>query len=287
MGEGLDDVGCADPPGMKRLLAPAKLTRTLRVVGRRSDGYHLLESEMVAISLADELVVGPGRGLAVEADWSVGEPALEGAPPPCTWPGVPEGRENLVWRALEAVGAADRVQVRVRKRIPPGAGLGGGSADAAAVLRWAGVRDPAVALRLGADVPFCVLGGRAMVRGVGEVVEPLPFERGGVLVLTPPLAVSTPAVYRGFDELGAGARGGEPGGNDLEAAALVVEPRLRSWRALLEALTGRRPTLAGSGSSWFVPWDEEPGPDVAVLEAEVARFGGRLRHARFLEPFAA
>jgi len=279
--EGLDDVGGA-APRVQWLLAPAKLTRSLRVVGRRPDGYHLLESEMVALSLADEVVVGPGQDLVVECDWRPGEPVVAGAPPPETWPEVTAGPENLVWRALQVVGALGSVSVLLRKRIPPGAGLGGGSSDAAAILRWSGVFDPSVAVALGADVPFSVVGGRAMVRGVGEEVEPLAFEPGGVLLLTPPLSVSTPAVYRCFDELGASDSSGP---NDLEAAALRVEPRLRSWRALFEQLTGRPAILAGSGSTWFVPWDEVAGPEVERLAEKVAALGGRLRHATFLPPF--
>ena len=117
--------------------------------------------------------------------------------------------------------------MRLVKRIPAGAGLGGGSADAAAVLRWAGVLDPAVAAGLGADVPFCVVGGRALVTGIGEVVEPLGFEAFTAVLVTPALTVSTPEVYRAWDALG-GPTGEH--GNDLEPPPLVVEPRLGWWR---------------------------------------------------------
>src|SRR5207302_2726971 len=100
-------------------------------------------------------------------------------------------------RALATVGR--RARVRLFKEIPAGAGLGGGSADAAAVLRWAGCDDLAAAARLGADVPFCLVGGRARVRGAGEEVSPLPFEDvagRSYTLLTPPFGVSTAAVYR-------------------------------------------------------------------------------------------
>jgi 4-diphosphocytidyl-2-C-methyl-D-erythritol kinase len=145
--------------------------------------------------------------------------------------------------------------VAVEKHIPTGAGLGGGSADAAAVLRWAGCRDRDVAASLGADVPFCLVGGRARVTGIGEIVEPLPFEARTYTLLTPPFGCSTPAVYRAWDELGGPA--GEAG-NDLEPAALAVEPRLAEWRDRLGEATGQRPRLAGSGSTWFVEGDH-PG----------------------------
>jgi 4-diphosphocytidyl-2-C-methyl-D-erythritol kinase len=152
-----------------------------------------------------------------------------------------------VRRALRAAGRT--AAVHLIKCIPPGAGLGGGSADAAAVLRWAGITDLALAATLGADVPFCVVGGRARVRGIGEVVEPLPFVERAFTLLTPPFGCSTPAVYKAWDALGGPTSAGP---NDLEAAALTVEPRLDEWRDRLGSATGETPVLAGSGSTWFV-----------------------------------
>ncbi len=170
-------------------------------------------------------------------------------------------------RALALVGR--RAHVRLDKRIPAGAGLGGGSADAAAILRWAGCHDAALAARLGADVPFCVAGGRARVGGVGEVVEPLPVEEiagRSFTLLTPPLAVSTAAVYRAWDVLADGQPSAAPpaSGNDLEPAALAVEPGLAQWRDRLADATGCRPRLAGSGSTWFVE-GAYPGEDRTVV----------------------
>ncbi len=215
------------------VVAPAKLTLQLRVTGVRADGYHLIDAEMVTLQLADWLVIDAGGdGLDVEA--------------PAGWD-VPAGPENLVRRALAAVGRT--AHVRLTKRIPPGGGLGGGSADAAAVLRWAGCHDRTLAASLGADVPFCLVGGRARVTGAGEVVEPLPFVDRTYTLLTPPLHVSTPAVYAAWDRLGGPTADGP---NDLEPAALTVEPRLAEWRDRLGHATGRTPVLAGSGSTWFV-----------------------------------
>ncbi|MBO0730542.1 MAG: 4-(cytidine 5'-diphospho)-2-C-methyl-D-erythritol kinase, partial [Acidimicrobiaceae bacterium] len=121
--------------------------------------------------------------------------------------------------------------------------------DAAAVLRWAGCTDLAVAASIGADVPFCLVGGRARVRGIGEQVDPLPFEDQVFTLLTPPLRVSTPAVYRAWDELGGPLASGP---NDLEPAALRVVPELATWRDRLGEATGTQPVLAGSGSTWWV-----------------------------------
>ena len=233
------------------LTAPAKLTLSLRVTGRRPDGYHLIEAEMVTLDLADRLVVQPGVGLNVK-DAGAG-------------PGsVPVGPDNLVSGALRLAGR--RARVTLHKRIPPGAGLGGGSADAAAILRWAGFEDERRAAELGADVAFCLRGGRARVGGIGEIVEPLAFEPSTFTLCIPPFGCSTAAVYRAWDELG-GPTG--PAGNDLEPAALAVEPGLTEPRDMLEEATGQRPRLAGSGSTWFVE-GSFPGPGLKVVQATPA-----------------
>lgn len=213
--------------------APAKLTVSLRVTGVRGDGLHLIDAEMVSLDLHDTLTFSPGDGLEV-----VGAPE------------APADDDNLVRRALRAVGRT--AHVLLDKRIPAGAGLGGGSADAAAVFRWAGCDDLELAANVGADVAFCVIGGRARVTGIGERVEPLVFAARTYTLLTPPLFCSTPLVYRAWDDLGGPA--GEHG-NDLEPAALVVEPALAEWRDALADATGKRPRLAGSGSTWFVEGD--------------------------------
>lgn len=220
--------------------APAKLTLSLRVTGVRPDGYHLIESEMVTLDYGDVLTFSDGDGFEVAG------PAAAG---------VPTGDGNLVRRALAAVGR--RAHVRLEKRVPAGAGLGGGSADAAAVLRWAGCTDLDVATSLGADVAFCVAGGRAHVAGIGEVIEPLPFVDRTFSLLVPPITVDTARIYRAWDELGAPAASGDCS-NDLEAAALAVFPSLGEWRDRLAVATGRTAQLAGSGGSWFVE-GEFPG----------------------------
>jgi 4-diphosphocytidyl-2-C-methyl-D-erythritol kinase len=235
------------------VLAPAKLTVSLRVTGIRADGYHELDAEMVTISLVDEIELSEGgSGLTVDA-----APGTRGEQLP-----VPE--RNLVVRALEVCGRS--AAVRLTKRIPLGGGLGGGSADAAAVLRWAGCEDLSVAVRLGADVPFCVVGGRARVEGVGERVTPLAFARRDYLLLLPPFGIDTAAVYSAWDAdtRGRGGGGSDDGdANELTTAALAVEPRLAAWRDALRDLAGREPTLAGSGSTWFV----EGGPAAAGTDA--------------------
>jgi 4-diphosphocytidyl-2-C-methyl-D-erythritol kinase len=239
----------ADPPVVLR--APAKLTLRLQITGVRADGFHLLDAEMVTLDLFDVLTIDPaGDGLEV-VDVRTGR-TRSGAP------------EDLVRRALASVDR--RAGIRLEKRIPPGAGLGGGSADAAAVLRWAGATDLVRAGELGADIPFCVVGGRARVTGIGEVVEPLAFEPRVLTLVTPRFGCSTPAVYRRWDELG-GPRGDQ--GNDLEPAALDVEPRLAAVRDALGDATGSTPRLAGSGSTWFVEGDH-PGDGRVVVRTTPA-----------------
>ena len=234
------------------MLAPAKLTLSLRITGVRPDGYHLIDAEMVTIDLFDTLVFSDGDGLAlVDATRD-----------------VPLDDSNLVRRALTAVGRVAHVELT--KRIPSGAGLGGGSADAAAVLRWAGVPDPQVAASLGADVPFCLEGGRARVQGVGDQLEPLPYESRTFTLLIPPLHCSTAEVYRAWDSLNGGAAAEAEGSNDLEPAALRVEPELARWRDRLGDATGRTPSLAGSGSTWFVQGAHEGDGFVVVSTVPAA-----------------
>jgi 4-diphosphocytidyl-2-C-methyl-D-erythritol kinase len=229
------------------VIAPAKLTLTLRVTGVRHDGYHLIDAEMVSLDIADELTFRP--------------PGPSGTSITLTGPtaaGLSAGADNLVAKALRAVGRD--ADVTVDKRIPHGGGLGGGSADAAAVFRWAGVDDLALAATIGADVPFCIHGGRARVRGIGEVLDPLPFLERTVTLATPGYGCETAAVYRAWDDLGGPTADGP---NDLEPAALRVEPRLAAFRDALGEDTGEVPVLAGSGSTWFVP-GAHPGPGRVV-----------------------
>jgi 4-diphosphocytidyl-2-C-methyl-D-erythritol kinase len=227
-----------------RLEAPAKLNLGLRVVGRRDDGMHLLDSGLVLLELADDLLLMPGSsGLRITGD---------------SGSGLPLGKDNLAWRGLLAAlgGEPETACLALEKRIPVAAGLGGGSSDAAAAWRlgraWHGLpevpsADELVELgSIGADVPFfaaAVAAGR--VRGIGERVEPVePVERHVVLA-HPAVGLSTAAV---FAEL----RPEEWGTleNDLLAPARRLHPQLD---ALFETVVaaGGRPRLSGSGPTVF------------------------------------
>ncbi len=213
--------------------APAKLTLSLRITGVRADGYHEIDAEMVELDWCDTLTITVGgSGLTADGPTSAG---------------MPLDATNLVDRALTLAGV--RAGVHLHKRIPHGGGLGGGSSDAAAVLRWAGFTDVTRAASLGADVAFCLVGGRARVRGIGELIEPVPNAPEPITLVIPPLSVSTPAAYRAWDDLG-GPSGSS--GNDLEPAAIHVEPALVRWRDRISEAAGLAPTLAGSGATWFL-----------------------------------
>jgi 4-diphosphocytidyl-2-C-methyl-D-erythritol kinase len=211
----------------------------LRVTGTREDGMHLIDAEMVSLNFHDTLEFRDGDGLdIIGAHMSIAD-------------------DNLVNKALALAGRS--AHVTLTKRIPIGGGLGGGSSDAGAVLRWAGFDDHLAAARIGADIPFCIKGGRARVAGIGEIIDPLPFEPRTYTLLLPPFGVDTAAVYRMYDEMADDIDTSAI--NHLQVPALAVEPRLALWRDKFASWTASTPILAGSGSTWFVEGSHEsPGP---------------------------
>jgi len=247
---------------MIALEAPAKLTLSLRVTGVRDDGYHTIDAEMVALSLTDIVRITPSDTTSI----SVSGPFADG---------VPTDESNLVHKALNLV--KQSASVAIEKNIPHGGGLGGGSTDAAAILRWANFTDPVEASRLGADVAFSLFGGRAHVSGIGEIIEPLSFTEMPLTLFVPPVHVSTPLVYKTWDQLG-GPRGVAE--NDLEPAALAAVPELAIWRQQIQDSFGIRPHLAGSGATWFAhghltPQSETP-PGLVVVHTTTRPDAGRV-----------
>ena len=182
-----------------KIRAPAKINLRLRVVGKRADGYHLLDTIMLPVSLWDEIDIRRLRGRAARDTLVV----------TCDHPGVPAGSGNLVFRAarllLDRQRYTDGIRIHIKKRIPLGAGLGGGSTDAAATLVGLNrllkfkLSEGALrkaALTLGADVPFFISGRPARARGIGEKLTPLPPLPALPLVLIyPNIAVSTAWVF--------------------------------------------------------------------------------------------
>jgi 4-diphosphocytidyl-2-C-methyl-D-erythritol kinase len=234
-----------------RVDAFAKLTLSLHVTGVRADGYHELDAVMVSVTApCDALSITEAEQTSVRVTGEFGA-------------GVPTDATNLAWRAADAAGA--RVEIRLNKMIPHGAGLGGGSADAAAVLVALGA-DVRVGAALGADVPFCMTGGAARVRGIGDVIEPIDLEPKIVMIATPRFGCSTAAVYRAWDELG----GPHAEVNDLEPAAHRVEPRLVSFKRTVEEAAQMPAILAGSGSSYAVLFDHNAAAEAAHARIDEA-----------------
>jgi 4-diphosphocytidyl-2-C-methyl-D-erythritol kinase len=255
-----------------RATAYPKLNLSLRVLGRRRDGYHDVESLVISLGQPHDVL----EAFAVPAPGGVRVEVVRDE----VSDEVPSDHRNLAFIAAEklmvrAGRSGHGVRLVLRKRIPAGGGLGGGSADAAAALLAvrellevdiddAGVM--ALAAEVGSDVPFCVRGGAAWMRGRGEIVEPITLPTGlAFVVAIPPFRLSTPDVYKAWDKLGGPqSQRVVPAPrriqhlvrelvNDLEPAAEALEPRMREFRAALEAATGAPALLAGSGSAYVVP----------------------------------
>lgn len=266
-----------------RLILPAyaKLNLTLDVLGRYPDGYHEIASVLQTISLHDLLVIESAARSSLEAT------------------GPPMAGENLVLKAArlleEHMGRPLPLRIRLHKRIPVAAGLGGGSADAATLLRAAtqlyGLDLSAdelhhIAARVGQDVPFLLQGGTALATGLGSTLQALPPlpSRWVFVVAAPPVAVSTRAVYEAMDgtapsrqrtpALAGGLRAGnlvEPGGfgNDLEPVTRSLHPDLeRATGPLLAALPGL--TMTGSGGAFFAVFGSLAAARLAMEKARPA-----------------
>ena len=188
-----------------KIRAPAKINLRLRVVGRRTDGYHLLDTIIVPVSLYDEIEI---RKVKIRVKNKKPAPPLIKVN--CNHPLVPKDEKNLAYRAawllMEKAKTDQPIEIYIRKRIPVGAGLGGGSTDAAATLvglnrflklGFSGKQLQRLGLKLGADVPFFVRGHPARARGIGERLQPIgPLRRFWALILYPGFPVSTAWVYR-------------------------------------------------------------------------------------------
>lgn len=255
-----------------RLNAPAKINLTLAIHGRRPDGFHELESWVMRIDLCDELE------FRVSDRWTLEVESADAD--------VNDDEQNLVARAATLLARhADRsrsASVILRKAIPSGAGLGGGSSDAAATLRGLNTlwnlnfpdeRLAEIAAELGSDIPFFFGPPSAVMRGRGERVEPAGDTwHGWVGLIVPPYKLSTAAVYaRHRHDLSAshislaeirrlGSQGTRNWGlllfNDLEPAAFALEPRLARLRETAQDAGGRAVRMTGSGSCLFSVFDE-------------------------------
>ena len=247
--------------------APAKLNLHLHVTGRRADGYHLLDSLVVFAGIGDVIRILPAAQLGLTG---IGPFAAT----------LPPAEENLVMKAARMLAAKFGIkagaQLTLEKNLPPASGIGGGSADAAAAIRalcrlWqissSRPELAEIALGLGADVPVCLAGRAAIMRGIGETLSPPPpLPSAHVLLINPGQAVSTPAVFKArrgdfskpaafpasMPDAGALAAALKALGNDLQAPAIELAPRIGD---VLEAI-GRTPgvllaRMSGSGGTCF------------------------------------
>ena len=252
----------------------AKLNLTLDVLGKREDGYHDLCSVMQTVSLCDEIEIDVDTG----KDWCL----------TCDVEGIPCDDRNLAWKAAkvycEAVNKDPKgIEIRIKKRIPSQAGMGGGSADAAAVLRALNRHfgepmslDQLADLggRIGSDVPFCVVGGTCMCEGRGEILRKLPDMPECIFVVCKPeFPVSTPALYKVIDEVEIANR---PDNRAMEEALVAGDlekltrnvvnvfdpvvtadhPELDEIKAVMADYGAMAGQMTGSGSATFAIVDE-------------------------------
>lgn len=254
----------------------AKVNLALAVYPASADGFHPLRGIFQSISLSDTILIEPSSDdeISVSNDEA------------------PSDFTNLAWVAFESARRAGRMsapaRITIDKRIPAGAGLGGGSADAACVIGL--MRDQHgldeemafdIAASIGSDVPFALTGGTAIVEGRGDRIDPQPPLTGfSLCVVVPPFALATPAVFREWDRLEGPIgpavpdtdlppilRGGPPIRNDLFPAALSLDGRIGEWRDALEGLWGVSVSMTGSGSALFAFFesdDEAAGAAAAV-----------------------
>ena len=261
--------------------SPAKINLTLRVAGRRPDGYHEIESLVVHVNLCDTVTVS----LRDDDQWTLN----------CAEPGIPGDERNLALQAarrLAATAGIERgVHIEIEKRIPAGAGLGGGSSNAATTLmllnelwklRLGRTELVRIGMEIGSDVPLFFFGPVCVIRGRGECVEEIqrPLS-ANLLLFLPELSCPTPAVYHAWDRLGIStprpslpeilARLDSPDQlatllyNDLEEAAFTVNPDLRLLAEKLRRCCSAPLWMTGSGSTLFCLGD---GKDKHPLEVE-------------------
>ena len=308
------------------LLAPAKINVHLRVGPRRSDGFHPLLSWMSTVGLFDTLILQERLPGCAARPATVRRPG--GAPHgtitlACDMPALPCDERNLVLRIAQAwrgvvrgdrdanAGGEATLEVMLQKRIPLGAGLGGGSSDAARMLLglnrlWASGRAAdelsAFAARLGSDLPFFFHGPSSICAGRGERVTPLPLPRTRwATLILPRLSMPTADVYRRFDEMGLGRDEDVADApdwhawaalasdallprlvNDLERPAFDLAPPLGALRSRIERLAGRPVRMSGSGSSLFTLFDDHAASK--ALAGQVGRDTGETAIAVELGP---
>ncbi len=261
--------------GSITLLSPAKVNLTLEVLGKRPDGYHEIRSLIQPVDLFDEVMIEMTEAEGIQ----IGSSGIE----------IPQGEDNLAWKAADLFLRESRLEtglaITIKKKIPPGSGLGGGSGNAAAVLMGLNRLTDAlteetlfgIAPRLGADVAFFLRSVASVTEGIGEritVIKDFPLLY--YVILCPNLHVSTADVYAKWDELNKGIplekpspdifeiverfkrqTGDFPLRNDLEAPAFELYPEIRAFRQILSSLDVKNVLMTGSGSAVYAAFRDE------------------------------
>ena len=279
------------------LRARAKVNYTLEVRGLRWDGYHEISSVLQSVSLADELEIERSRGgfeLAFEPE------GVEIGP-------VEENTVYKAWALLwETSGHELPTRIRLHKKIPAGAGLGGGSADAAAVL--VGMNElfdlgldaeqlRKIGARIGADVPFCLSGGTALAQGVGEILTPLPAPPAHrLLIAKPERGADTGGIYRAYDERDSGGIASADQvvaalhsgnltelagalGNDLEPVTTGLVPEVAAHKREMLRAGALGAAMTGTGTAIYGIFDAESGDSPAAVASLRAPFLGEFEPA--------
>lgn len=274
-----------------RIHANAKINWSLDITGQREDGYHLMDMLMQPVSLADTITLAPASELTLTTGG---------------YPRLPANARNLAYRAAEALqqatGCKRGAAIHVEKRIPVGAGMGGGSADAAAVLAglnrlWGTGLNQAelekIGLSLGADVPFCLRGGLTRTTGIGESMQALPWARSyDLVVIQPCRGLSTGAVFTAYHEkecqlrpntdaaqkalaVGDSRLLAESLGNVLQGVSQDMRPPIGDAIATLKQRGAFAALMTGSGSAVFGVFDSE----------DAARSAARSLRQRWMSTF--
>ncbi|WP_299691821.1 4-(cytidine 5'-diphospho)-2-C-methyl-D-erythritol kinase [uncultured Tateyamaria sp.] len=247
------------------VFAPAKINLTLHVTGQRADGYHLLDSLVMFADVGDTLRLTPASQLSM----SVTGPLSDG---------VPSDHRNLVWQA--AIHARWTGHIDLEKHLPHGAGIGGGSSDAAALLRAANFAGDASAL--GADVPVCLHGRAARMSGIGEVIRPVDgLPQLHAVLVNPGVHVPTPRVFAALTHKDNPAMSTLPTAqtagafvqwlrdqrNDLEAPAVSAQPVIADvLKALTKVACGGVVRMSGSGATCFALFQNKGQAELAAKD---------------------
>ena len=271
---------------MITIVAPAKINLFLRICGKTDAGYHLLDSAIAFTRFGDHLTIEPAKDdqLTIIGEFAVGLDSAD---------------DNLMMRVLRGFRAAGGMigglSITLEKNIPVGAGLGGGSADAAALLHAVNRLSKApigkdalyhLATSLGADVPVCLAGGCQRIAGIGETMTPINLDlSGAILLVNPRIPLSTKEVFTRFTGPISGFAGSVSDldaagmvrlGNDLTATAIELAPAINSCLDRLARSKGTIATaMSGSGASCFALFDHIDNAEIAATEFKNAGYWAR------------